>query len=465
MTRTRNILLIHSDQHRFDCVGVNGHPLIRTPHLDRLAAQGVNYTHAFTTIPICSAARASLLTGTWPHVHGCLGIPRTEGYRPAEAHLPVWTSLLHDAGYFVAHVGKFHQELPGNLLDYGVDHFVNAWHYAAWRQSQGLPSVPAAQGWFGGVDAGIGPGQSRSAWLADHVIALLERRAREPDRPFIIRWDPPEPHLPNLVPEPFASMYDPAEIPPWPSFPDPLTGKPYAQRQQRRDWGVEGWTWPQWAPIVARYLADISLLDAQIGRVMDTLDQSGLADRTVVIYTSDHGDMCGAHGTMDKHFNMYDDIMRVPLIVRGLEGEPGTVDDRFISQEIDLAATICDVAGLPPPPRAAGRSLRDTASPPRTDIYAVYFGTESGLYSQRMVRDRQWKYIYNATAEDELYHLPSDPGELLNRAEDPRCRQDLQRLRRRLVQWMRQADDPLLNRWTVQRLELPQTALSGLEVA
>ncbi len=130
-------------------------------------------------------------------------------------------------------------------------------------------------------------------------------------------WSPSEPHLPNVIPEPYASLYPPAQVPPWPSFSDPLAGKPYIQRQQRVNWGVEGWTWDQWAPTVARYLGEITLLDAQVGRLLAQLDALGLADDTVVIYTSDHGDLCGGHGMVDKHYVMYDDVMRVPSSCAG----------------------------------------------------------------------------------------------------------------------------------------------------
>ncbi|MCP4454594.1 MAG: sulfatase-like hydrolase/transferase, partial [Planctomycetes bacterium] len=125
---------------------------------------------------------------------------------------------------------------------------------------------------------------------------------------------------------------------PRPSFPDPLDHKPYIQAQQRRTWKVDEWTWEQWAPVVGRYLGDISLLDAQIGRILSALDALKLADNTLVMYTTDHGDMCGGHGMIDKHFIMYDDVVRVPLIMRW-PGRiaPGSRCEAFVSHEIDLA--------------------------------------------------------------------------------------------------------------------------------
>lgn len=223
----------------------------------------------------------------------------------------------------------------------------------------------------------------------------------------------------------------------------------------RETWGVEGWTWNDWAPVVARYLGTISLLDAQIGRILDTLDRLKLADNTLVIYSADHGDLCGGHGMMDKHYVCYDDVVRVPLIVRwpGRIATPGSVCDAFVSHEIDLAATFCDLAGVAIPPTFQGQSLvpllRNGASTnDRPDIFAQYMGSQFGLFSQRMVRDRRWKYVWNAVAEDELYDLAADPGEITNRAADPACADETRRLRARLVAWMEQIGDPLLNEWT-----------------
>lgn len=120
------------------------------------------------------------------------------------------------------------------------------------------------------------PEQSAAGWGAAHTIRLLPRgRQRWP--PFLLRWDTEEPHLPSRPPEPFASLIKPEDVPPWPSFPDPLDGKPYIQRQQLRSWGIDGWTWAQWAPVVAYYLGVIALIDEQVGRVLAALDALGLA--------------------------------------------------------------------------------------------------------------------------------------------------------------------------------------------
>lgn len=456
---TPNILLIQADQHRADCIGATGHPFIQTPNLDRLIAEGVNFTHAFTPIPLCTPARTSLLTGQWPMQHGVITNPDAEAGRALNPNTATFSQLLRDAGYFLGCVGKWGVDLQRSPTHFGFHVYVSERDYGKQRQQLGLPPKPTTNRWFGETDPHITPEQSQLAWGADMTIQLL-RHATQQEGPFFIRWDPSEPHLPNVVPEPYASLYPPATIPPWPNFADSLTNKPFIQRQQRRTWGIDDWGWQEWSPIVGRYLGEITLLDHQIGRVLVALDELGLRENTVVIYTADHGDLCGAHGMIDKHYVMYDELVRVPFIVRWPGHSPaGQFCDAFIASAIDLAATFCDIAGLPLPTTFAGQSilplllaechsaLRIPHSTLRPDIFATYHGNQFGLYSQRMVRDRRWKYVWNATAMDELYDLGQDPGELVNLVDDPACADEVARVRRRLVAWMEQTQDRLLNSW------------------
>ncbi len=461
MSRSRsNILLIQSDQHRYDCLGAHGHPLLRTPHLDRLAGEGVDFSHAYTPIAVCVPARNCLAHGQWSCRHGAIANWGTEAPWPArqgastDGGLPSFSQALRDAGYHLAHVGKWQVHPRRGPAAYGFDEEVPASAYAAWRASAGLLPMDKS-GWQGGLDPHVEPEATPLGWGASRVIELLEARAAE-DEPWCIQWDTNEPHLPNILPEPYASLYVPEAIPPWPSYPDPLAAKPYAQAQQRRSWEVEGWTWAQWAPIVARYLGTVSLLDAQVGRILAALDRLSLAQDTIVIYTTDHGDLCGGHGMVDKHMVMYEDIMHVPLIVRWPgHTAPGTVCEAFVSHAIDLATTFCQAGGAPAPDTFQGASLLPLLAGGdngREDILAMYHGNQFGLYSERMVRDARLKYVWNATAEDELYDLALDPGELHNRATEAAYGGELARLRRRLAAWMEAIDDPLLNGWTRRQL-------------
>ncbi len=459
MTRP-NILLIHADQHRADCLGVNGHPFLQTPNLDQLAAQGANFTRAYTPIPLCTPARTSLLTGQWPMQHGVIANHGTEGERSLQDGTPTFSQALRDAGYFLGYVGKWGVDPQRDPTNFGFHIYLSEREYARQRQAMEIPPRPHTNRWFGETDPHIAPEQSQLAWGADMTIQLLQHAAQQ-EQPFFLAWHPSEPHLPNVVPEPYASMYPPETIPPWPNFADDLAGKPYIHRQQRRTWGIDGWTWAEWAPIVGRYLGEITLLDHQIGRVLATLEELGLAENTVVIYSADHGDLCGSHGMIDKHYVMYEELVRVPLIVRWPRRVvAGQTIDAFVSSELDLAATFCDSAGVAAPATFAGQSILPLINPHkqelwrvRPDIFTTYHGNQFGLYSQRMVRDEGWKYVWNATAEDELYETITDPGELQNRATDPLCAEQRHKLRQRLVAWMQQSNDQLLNPWTQRVLE------------
>ena len=335
--------------------------------------------------------------------------------------------------------------------------FIGERGYGQWREQQPLPPKPHENSWFGEADTAIAPEQSKLAWGADMVISLLDDYQAD-DAPFFLRWDPSEPHLPNVVPEPYVSMYKSSDIEPWPSYGDDLIGKPYIQQQQKRTWGLENWTWDKWAPIVARYLGEVTLLDSQVGRLLGKIDELGLTEDTLILFSSDHGDLCGAHGQIDKHFIMYDDISRVPLIARF----PGRITPEndcgaFVSNEIDMASTILDAAGLDAPDSFRGRSLIDVAAgtdpKPRHDIFSAWHGSQLGAFTQRMVRDRRWKYIWNASALDEMYNLEFDPAELKNLAQNDEYGDELRRLRMRLIQWMESLSDPMLNEWTRGALE------------
>jgi arylsulfatase A-like enzyme len=448
-----NILLIHSDQHRYDCLGVNGHPQLQTPHLDRLAAEGVNFSHAFTPIPLCVPARNSLLTGAWPVTHGVIANYDSEAYSPAR-EMPIFSQLLRQRDYWLGYVGKWHVDAQRGPEHYGFCEYVPNARYHQWRAEQGMTAEAVGADkrgkWFGHVDTGASGAQSQLGWHADHVIDMIRGHS---DEPFFIRWDPPEPHLPCCPPEPYASLYPPETITPWGSFGDPLEQKPYVQAQQLRTWNVTEWTWDDWAPVVSRYLAVITLMDEQIGRVLAALEESGQADNTLVIYTSDHGDMCGSHGMLDKHFIMYDDVVRVPLIMRWPgQLQAGAICDAIVCNELDMAATFCEVAGVSVPETFVGRNLLDVATgndpSPREHAFAAYHGNACGLFSQRMARDRRWKYVWNATAQDELYDLETDPWERTNRMGDNTCAYELAHLRESLVAWMKEISDPLLNQWT-----------------
>lgn len=458
----RAIIVIQSDQHRADCLGITDYPGLQTPNLDRLARNGIHFNNAFTPAPICVPARSSLESSQWPCQHEV--IHNWDGPSPKylSTDTPTWAKALTDNHWICDYIGRWHVHPGKSPVDYGYQSYVSDHDYYQWRKDQGLPKameVSADIGvlaFLGSTDKGIKPEQSQLAWLADQTISKIEKRASG-GSPFLIRLDTLAPHLPNQVPEPYASMYPPDSLKPWGSFEENFKDKPYIQKQQLKTWGIDQFSWEDWAPTVSRYLGEITLLDHQIGRILDTLEAHDLLDDTLFIYTSDHGDMCGGHRMLDKHFIMYDDVTRVPLIAHWPNGITSNSScDAFVSSAIDLGPTLCDVTGTIIPDDFKGisyaRALQGNHLQGREDIYSAYDGNQFGAYTQRMVRNERWKYIWNATDIDELYDLEVDPHELNNLINQPASAETLSGLRKRLVHWLQETNDPMANAWIIPTL-------------
>lgn len=454
-----NIVLVVSDQERWDVLGCYGSPICRTPNLDRLAAEGVRFETCLAPAAICSPARASLLTGLFPHGHGILNNThepdaiRTE--LPAE--LPTYPELLRDAGYRLGYVGKWHVGRLGPESR-GFHDVATHVDVTASTGEESIvteePSVdepvfaryPRGRLLVAGIDRRPAE-KTETRRDVEAAIDMIERYATL-DTPFCLRLDLEGPHHPYVPPEPFASMYDPASIPPWPSFDEDTTTKPAAQRRLLEQRGVAGWSWEQWAPVVARYFAFVTFIDSEIASVIAAIDHLGLGDSTFVIHTADHGDMTGTHGgQFNKGPLGYDEVYRVPLLVRGPGIARGGVCHQPVSS-VALMPTILELAGVTPPEGLHVGSLGALLSELEggaqdASVFAEYHGEEWGLYSQRLVRTATAKYVYSPHGTDELYDLTADPHETVNRIDDAAVDALRTDLRARLLEWMVKTGDPL----------------------
>lgn len=451
-----NIIMIVTDQERYDILGCNGSKVCQTPNLDGLAERGVRFEHAFTPTALCSPARASLLTGLFPHSHGVLNNVHDDPAIATELDTshPTWAKTLRETGYRLGYVGKWHvgrsfgpdrHHFHDDLADkYDValaesDRLLNDVHEATFAE---------ATMQIAGVDPR--PVEETDTHLdTDRAIELLSSYT-DLDSPFLLRVDYEGPHHPYMPPEPFASLYDPADIAPWENFIDDDPRKPAAQARLLRQRGVEGMTWQEWQPIIALYYGFMTFIDSEIGRLFTALDDLGLADNTIVIHTSDHGDMTGSHGgQFNKGPIMYDELYRVPLIV----AEPGTAVAGATCSEMvstaDLMPTIIELADAELPSPVHGQSLvpllADTSpvGAGRNSVLCEYHGDEWGLYSQRMVRTREAKLVYSPHGSDELYDLVADPHELTNLIDDEAASPLQNELEGLLLDWMQRTDDPL----------------------
>jgi arylsulfatase A-like enzyme len=455
-----NILIIMVDQLRYDCLGYAGNVPVSTPHIDRLASEGAWFTSAFNHIPVCGPARQSFLCGLRPETFGGLW-NYSSGLKigSLEPTAYSWARTLQAAGYRNGYMGKWDVHPEYSPLHYGYDEYLDSTKNYQDFIHEKYPDLQYTNGYFGEIDPlKLEDTQThRTAEMAGDVLERLTQTGGS----WHLRVNFSEPHLPSRPTQFYAQLYDPNALPPWGSFGDTLIGKPYIQTQQLRNWGIENYTWQEWAPIVARYLAVISQLDDAIGRLLRQLDESGQSENTLVIFTSDHGDMCGSHRMIDKHYVMYEDVVKIPLAIR----YPGVIPaglriDEFVYNLLDLPPTLLELCDLVPPEdhRFHGESILPLLLGPkpatwRQETVATYNGQQFGLFTQRMIRTQEWKYVWNPTDTDELYHLKEDPHELHNVVHHPSNRLVLQELRTRLYTiLLKDGDGMVRNEWMKRQL-------------
>ncbi len=450
--RKPNILFIMYDQQRYDCVGFSrGYP-VRTPHIDAVAERGAWFERAYTPIPVCAPARQALFTGRRPEESGGLWNPhivfplhsRLEGFR--------WTNAIRDAGYATSLVGLW--ELSGcTPSDYGFERHISRAELAAEHEAN-ITGVNFTNGFFGESDPA--PLEYNNTHITARRAVDELRRLHDTGKPWYLHLDCPEPHLPCRPSAPFDTMYDPETVPVWAGFNENFEGKPYIRKQQLYNWGLEDRGWDEWRKTVALYYGIISQCDDAVGRVTAELDRLGERENTVIIYTSDHGDMCGSHRLIDKHYNMYDDICRVPLAI---EWDGHIIPRRnsgFTHGCLDLGPTLLGLLGIDCPVDAFhGADLSDALISGRDTggefAVSTYNGQQFGLFCERMITDGRLKYVWNLTDIDELYDLDRDPGELCNRINDDAYAGRVKELRVKLHDELKRCSDGIIG-WTGRQL-------------
>jgi|TARA_B100001964_G_C14175718_1_gene573727 arylsulfatase A-like enzyme len=285
----------------------------------------------------------------------------------------------------------------------------------------------------------------------DAAIDFLERQVAS-EGSFFLQLNYFGPHYPHYLPEPYHSMYDPLDIPACPNFKARSTTPHYGDRWLRQRWSPDTDEWAPYAEIVAAQYGQVTLLEHEIQRVLDALDRLQLADGTLVIFASDHGELAGAHGLMQKGAVAYDELYRVPLIARwpGVI-DPGSSCDSMVNL-FDLMPTILEAACCQPPDDIDARSLlpllegQSPADWPE-QVFCEYLATQAGDMALKILRTRTHKLAVNLSDGDELYDLEDDPGETKNRIGQPSCAPVLKDLARRLDTEMRRTHDPLAPRF------------------
>ena len=430
-----NILLVFCDQFRRDLIGCYGDRLVRTPTIDALAADGVVFDSAYTPVPLCSPARASLMSGLYPHSHHMFNnSTRRYSYcqhpRPDLRLLPAWMRdhTSFQTGYF----GKWHIGTLDDLAGAGFDQIVQderAGTHPHPGQTYGPFVHEIGRSAAGTLDCPMD--HFPDVMAANQTIGFLAQR--DPRRPFWATCAFPGPHGPWVIPAEFGIRYHARDIPLWPNRHDDFAGKPVNQRKlrlrERFSSPERAWQAGEDDDLLREMLtvnfSYIELIDEQIGRLIAELKRQGVYESTTIIFTADHGDMAGSHGFMTKGAYMYDEIMRIPLIIK----PAGKLSPCRIPAPVhlmDVGATIIHLAGGEEPMDMDGQVLHGKSLLPllsggewtRRVHYGEYHGDWYGHSSVRMVTDGRWKLAWGFADLSELYDLESDPHELYNRFMD-----------------------------------------------
>ncbi|MBT3374577.1 MAG: sulfatase-like hydrolase/transferase [Lentisphaerae bacterium] len=480
-----NLLFIMTDQQRHDALSIAGNPVLKTPNLDQLAREGAWFERAYTQCAVCAPARATILTGRTVAHHGV----RSNGLAHVEEDsgvcpMKTFDELLTDRGYRCEYHGKWHMPIHRTACyrQFGVErkpkgryrlrHFIN---YRA-QLDRDVPRREPRQGeqmseygrpytvdpmdrWFGlpsGQDARkskrrqpdyhgrleIPADHSMTAYQGRCTVEALQRAARQ-SAPFSITASINFPHSPILPTAPYYGMYPPEEITPPASISDPMTNSPYRRANGRTQM-------PEYADpdkiryMISNYYGLVREIDDWVGRILEELDRLGLRENTLVIFTSDHGEMLGAHGMREKNV-FYEESARIPLILRFPERIRGGTCVAEPVSNLDLFATIMDYLGAG---RVAsdGESLRDTIEGRSTR--PGYIVTEWNYHGPRepnyMVTDGRWKlltcYSPESSIVNALYDLQEDPHEMTNllgrNPEREQYRDQGERMKGLLVAWL-----------------------------
>jgi choline-sulfatase len=438
--RYRNLLILCSDEHDPRHSGFMGSPLVRTPHLDRLAAGGTVFERTWTPSPICVPARASLATGRWVHQHRCW-----DNAIAYDGRTPSWGHRLQQAGVRVESIGKLHYRSAAD--DTGFDRQQEAVHIAEGKgQVWGcvrdpLPERNEGAGLFRQLGAGETEYNRFDMRVAEGTVQWLRDRAAlgvagRDAAPAVLFAGIVAPHFPLVVPQQWLDLYPPESLPAPKLRPD-QTGyvrHPWVQRQAvfnnlDNQLGSDA----RRRLAVASYFGLVSFMDAQMGKVLDALDASGLRDETLVLYISDHGDNLGARAMWNKSL-LYRESTAVPMVLSG----PGVARRRCATNAslVDVFPTVLDAMGVAPNPDDAdlpGRSLLELGAAPEQDraILSEYHavGSPTGAF---MLVDGRYKYHHYVDYAPELFDLHDDPEELHDLAASPAHQAVRVRLRERL---------------------------------
>ena len=456
-----NLLLIVADQFRGDCLGADGNRAVRTPHLDRLAAEGVRFRCAYSSTPTCTPARAGLLTGMSPWRHGMLGYSRV-----AEKYAVEMPRLLREAGYQTLGIGKMHWHPQRNLHGFHqtildeqdireTSDFRSDYHGWFYSQAPGLDPNATGLDWNGyearpfALPEPLHP----TNWTAQTAVRFIESY-REP-APFFLKVSFVRPHSPYDPAPRFWKLYDDADLPP------AVVGGWAARYAPRSDGGRAIWH-GDLGPAAVRtarqgYYGAVSHVDDQIGLILEALEKRRWLEETLILFTADHGDMTGDHNLWRKSY-AYEPSARIPMLIRWPSGLLSAPRGQVLSQPVelrDVLPALLDAASAPVPAQVDGSSLLSLVRGNRSG-WREFIDLEHDVCYHpsnhwNALTDGRFKYIYHALdGAQQLFDLERDPHETRDLASDPAYGSTLRLWRQRLVNHFAERGEPFLRNGDLQ---------------
>ncbi len=438
-TQRPNVLIILTDQQTNDLLSASGNPNLNTPAMDHIASRGVYFTESYCTSPVCGPSRSSIITGRLPHETGVVWNTNSLSNR-----YPTVGQIFSQAGYRTAWAGKWH--LPDSYpQSRGIDS-VNGFTV--------LPFKPLGESWGLGVDT--------DAPITDSAIGFIAEQ--DGAQPFLLAVQLHNPHDICHVPRrpdsyaKYTAISDPLpELPP--NFnPDMKEPEFYETKREMDHYGDEllltkHYSENDWRAYLYHYYRFAEMVDAEIARLLQALDENGLTDNTIIVLTSDHGDGAAAHRWAAK-LNFYEEAATVPFIISWPGHIPeGRIDRRQLVSGMDVVPTLCDYAGIKDAPDFTGRSLRPALEHPDSALreYLVVQLADDRFDTTRhgrMIRDRRFKYatFNQGQNPEQLFDLWNDPGETQNLAYAANYQVVKDRLRKNLQEWLRETGDDYVDR-------------------
>jgi len=440
--RRRQAIVIMTDTQRWDMLSCYRETGLHTPHLDRLAAAGIRFERAYTCQPVCGPARAALFTGTWPHTNGSVS-----NNIPLGADIKSIGQRLRDAGLHTGHIGKWHLDAGGY---FGLGQCPDGWDPAAWYDMRNYleelsPEERIRSRRKETIQDDLPDSFTFAHRCSNRAMDYLKKHAAD-DFLLVLSYD--EPHGPFLCPKRFYDAHRDYAFPGGPNVDDSLNDKPehlrvWSQTPFVEDQGGKGIVRPE-------YFGCNAFVDHEIGRVLDAIDR--LCPDALLIYTSDHGDMLRSHRIHNKGPAVFDEITRIPLLVRWPGQAPAASVCPHPASHIDLAPTLLDYFGLPAAPRLEGKSMLPVFREPSSRLndavfmefsrYEVDHDAFGGYQPIRGAFDGRYKLAINLLWTDEFYDTREDPYELRNLIDSPAHAAQRDRLHDRLLEWMNTTRDP-----------------------